>query len=335
MSASDSADQITSDDLAAYALNALDEERRALVEARLGESETLRLELEEFEETAASLAFAVPEITPPDSLKEGLLRRLDEESRSGAATEPVLAAVSAASAGNAEADASSRAGASDSDVGAETRGWIASPAVAWSVSGALTAALVLLVATSTVMFIRLNDRVTDLSARLDREAESVQTVSQSVREMEDEVDHAMSSAQEVSQVEEATNALEQKLRDQRWLQYALSTGTWTSPSWFSGAALQEASPQGMLVAHNSDGRALLMVDGLPPPPAGKVYQVWLFKGDEPSPGSTFTVDRHGYAVVELQFDGETETYSGAQVTMEPAGGSEAPTGDPVLIQSSP
>lgn len=90
----------------------------------------------------------------------------------------------------------------------------------------------------------------------------------------------------------------------------------------------EFAPQakGMIVAFPQNGMAMLAVKDLPPPPPGQEYQLWLIRNDERDNGGTFTLDSQGrgYLVVEIQ---DFALYRNFGITMEPAGGSPAPTGD--------
>ena len=81
----------------------------------------------------------------------------------------------------------------------------------------------------------------------------------------------------------------------------------------------------------TDGRATLAVRGMPPPPTGRVYQVWIQRGSAaPRPTqSLFSVDPSGAATVEVR--GRMEGVDAMLVTDEPKGGSRAPTRSPVII----
>lgn len=71
---------------------------------------------------------------------------------------------------------------------------------------------------------------------------------------------------------------------------------------------------------------------LPPAPADRVYQLWIADGlRKLVPGPTFAADAEGVgsAVVDLPALG-APTATKAIVTLEPAGGSQQPTGEPVL-----
>jgi len=89
-------------------------------------------------------------------------------------------------------------------------------------------------------------------------------------------------------------------------------------------------------------RASLEVDGdrarivgakLPPPPAGRVYQVWLDRGGKaPEPTSAlFSTRSDGTASVDVP--GSIDGVRAVMVTDEPSGGSSTPTGRLILTAS--
>jgi anti-sigma-K factor RskA len=81
----------------------------------------------------------------------------------------------------------------------------------------------------------------------------------------------------------------------------------------------------------TDGRGELVVRGMPAPPASKVYEVWLQRGQgQPRPTSTlFSVTSTGSGSVDVP--GSLHGVSRVLVTPEPLGGSRAPTHAPVLV----
>jgi anti-sigma factor RsiW len=80
-----------------------------------------------------------------------------------------------------------------------------------------------------------------------------------------------------------------------------------------------------------DGRGELIVKGMPAPPASKVYEVWVQRGERaPSPTSAlFSVTATGSGSVDVP--GSLHGVSRVLVTPEPLGGSRAPTHAPVLV----
>ena len=71
------------------------------------------------------------------------------------------------------------------------------------------------------------------------------------------------------------------------------------------------------------------VSNMPPPPRGRVYQVWVKQpGRPPAPDAVFTVDREGRGSVGVR--GDVEGAEAVLVTDEPQGGSPAPTRQPLV-----
>lgn len=81
-----------------------------------------------------------------------------------------------------------------------------------------------------------------------------------------------------------------------------------------------------VLAATDEGSVLIAVD-LGDAPAGREYQLWLMDEGEPVPAETFDA---GSSVVIVRSRRSLTGYEAAAVTVEPEGGSEAPTTDPVL-----
>ena len=83
---------------------------------------------------------------------------------------------------------------------------------------------------------------------------------------------------------------------------------------------QPSGKKGVLVARN-----------LPRVAPDRAYELWLIAGSAPVPAVTFNTDAHGNAVVEigeLPADGSPQKFA---ITVEPAGGSPAPTTPIVFV----
>ena len=83
----------------------------------------------------------------------------------------------------------------------------------------------------------------------------------------------------------------------------------------------------------SHDHAELVVSHLPPPPAGRIYEVWLRHGSTaPAPTSAlFSVTAGGAATVDVP--GDLRGVSQVLVTQEPAGGSRVSTHRPLIVAS--
>lgn len=80
------------------------------------------------------------------------------------------------------------------------------------------------------------------------------------------------------------------------------------------------------------GRSAITVTGLPPAPDGKTYQLWYVGSDEVARSAGFlTTDKEGRAETVLQ--GDIDGAAAVGVTVEPAGGSAAPTTAPIMVMA--
>jgi len=70
---------------------------------------------------------------------------------------------------------------------------------------------------------------------------------------------------------------------------------------------------------------------LPPPPAGKIYELWLVTPTAKIPAGTFTPSPAGTAVVQATYPLDRNELRAAAVTEEPSPGVEQPTGPAVLV----
>lgn len=82
----------------------------------------------------------------------------------------------------------------------------------------------------------------------------------------------------------------------------------------------------------SGGRVLIAMRHMPPPPPGRVYQAWtLARGAKGvAPSVTFVPDASGLVLIELP-EGAAGLAAVA-VSLEPAGGSKAPTSPPAFVR---
>jgi anti-sigma-K factor RskA len=87
-----------------------------------------------------------------------------------------------------------------------------------------------------------------------------------------------------------------------------------------------------MIHYDPNGKVgLLEVFGMPAPPKGKAYQLWLIRPDQKrDSGAVFKVEGDGNGVVIFQAPRPLSEYVGVGVTMEPDGGSPAPTGPKML-----
>jgi anti-sigma-K factor RskA len=317
------------DDLAAYALGALDPERRREIEARLETDPELRAELEEMQEVSASLALLAPSQEPPRSLKSRLLQRFEMElqaRRTVAAPVPMPR----------------------ESAWAKFRRRALTPRVAY----AAPAMVMVAIAASAVSVFTFNSlvdrRIEEIQDQMQtaelttvestppgvteanlQEAETKldQKTASRVEEVKAELDQKTSSRLAEAQAE--LESLKKTVNNQAKLMQLLNREG-TASTWLAGQD-EAANATAVLAANRSGEPAYLWVNGLPTPPDGKQYQLWLYyQGRIWSPG-TFTVEpADGSAWVELYLPLAVTYPVYAAVTVEPQGGSQSPTGPNVL-----
>ena len=87
------------------------------------------------------------------------------------------------------------------------------------------------------------------------------------------------------------------------------------------------------LAYDRNGRAILMASNLPNVGQGKAYQLWFIVGNNPPmPGKTFVPDKTGNVVLEEEMPKEAVDANVFAITVEPEGGSNAPT-SPIYLRS--
>lgn len=88
----------------------------------------------------------------------------------------------------------------------------------------------------------------------------------------------------------------------------------------------EASTASAKLVYDQTGRAFLITNGLPRAPSGKEYQLWYIVGNKPLPGKTFAPDNNGQGSLKDQVPEAARKSAVFAITLEPAGGVQAPTG---------
>jgi len=138
---------------------------------------------------------------------------------------------------------------------------------------------------------------------------------------------------ELARLSETVNRTQQELartRADRELLAAPAARTAT----LSGTKVAERA-HARLTFDAQTGRAMLTAADLPPAPAGKAYQLWFIaEGKPPMPGSVFQPDARGHAEMHETIPPEGRNAAVFAVTLEPAGGTSAPTGEMYLKSSA-
>lgn len=90
---------------------------------------------------------------------------------------------------------------------------------------------------------------------------------------------------------------------------------------------------GFVVISADGDNGVLVVDELPALDEAHEYQLWLVKDGQVTRGALFSVDEDGYRGLRIEAPQKLSEYSEVRITIEPLGGSDAPTGVEVLAGS--
>ncbi len=77
--------------------------------------------------------------------------------------------------------------------------------------------------------------------------------------------------------------------------------------------------------------AELIVSKLPPPPAGRIYELWIKRGRQAPAPTRVLFNVTGAGAAEVGVPGDVRGVNTIMVTQEPAGGSVVPTHAPVIV----
>ncbi|HSI99371.1 MAG TPA: anti-sigma factor [Patescibacteria group bacterium] len=112
-----------------------------------------------------------------------------------------------------------------------------------------------------------------------------------------------------------------------WIERAVATG---ADAFFMSGEGRAAEASFMLVVEADAAGAVLLMSGLPDLAPGQTYELWVERDGVIVGVGTFRPDERGLAAVTI--DASLHGIRQAMITVEPEGGSEAPTQDDVIMQ---
>lgn len=285
--------------LAALALDALDETEARRLAAEIADDAALNRELAELRDTAAELAFFAAAVEPAPECLDKILTAIKKDnfssvSENGASTKLNVA------------ETTQPAVAPKSNVlafpAAKQRRFASYVPLVGAIAASIIAvALAVALANSIGETNRVRAEVAGLNQKLNE-------TGQRLSELSDRFERESQERKILASPSSVVRAL---------------NGSGTVPT-----------AKARLVIDPKTNRAMLFVENLPDAPAGKAYQIWWMNDPtKPAPGATFHTTADGKG--ELR-DQVSDQFAGARiyaVTLEPEGGSTAPTSTPVLVTS--
>lgn len=260
-------------DAAAYALGVLEPAERAAFEAHLASCAECTTEVRQLRVAASALPHAVPQVSPPPSLRA---RVLDQAVRGAGSSDP------ANSTGTVT-------------LVRERRGL-----PAW-----LQIAAMLVIGAGVAVYAqRMQARVSNLEAQLQQAQAQVASADRLTAELRT----VAFSAQSAMGVFAAPDVARIDLAGQPVAAAARARALWSRQ-------------RGMVFT----------VANLPPLPAGRVYQVWVVTAQAPVSAGLLMPDATGGGSVYFETPVDILPPVAVAVTLEPAGGVPAPTGERYLI----
>lgn len=132
-----------------------------------------------------------------------------------------------------------------------------------------------------------------------------------------------------TQVRSVESQQDNVLEEQRDVLAALSNTNAVQTQLISTANTEVA--RGVVWWSPGEQVALLRVDNLLETAQDQEYQLWLIEGDQPTSAGTFRVDEAGTSIFIFEPQAPITGFDVFGITLEPAGGSPAPTTSPILV----
>lgn len=337
MTEKDSPNEQHPDDLAgAYALHALDAQDTAAFETHLAESERARIENAELNDTAVALGLAVAPVQPSAALKTNLMSMLGST--------PQLAPLPAPR-------------AVDTDAAASVPGVapvvppVAAPAPAHPETGVPPVSDPAATSGAEGSSPTVELRATE-SADADADADATRSTGR-IRSANVSAERRSTNANERAQARwfkrpaqflMAAAAAVMLFVGGSFFGQAFNNSAFESQQASSLAQINAADDsqraatttaggqEATLVWSNKLGISAVLVDNLPALPSDEDYQLWYINGEGAVPAGTF--DSSGDGTVWRVLDGTMHAGDQVGVTVEPNGGSDQPTTNPIVAFQS-
>ena len=285
-----------------YALDALTDEEKAEVEAYIANDPDARARLIALQETAEKLPLAAESVMPSPSVKANLMDRVRADSRAQAPkSAPIVA----------QKRPAERPSLSQISWWDRLSRSVAMPLLAGT--AALAAILLFIWA------IALNQQVTDLQDQVADLTSDTTLLREQLETLQTDND----------QLRVRNETLQQQLQTQEDI-LASYQAPGTSTIAIGDNTGENPQARATLTIPPESGDATFVANNLQQLSAEQVYQLWIIRGDQALSAGIFEVDANGRAIVEV--DGSlAASFDAVGVSIDPAGGSEQPTPDQIIL----
>lgn len=294
-----------------YALDTLSDTENAQVEAWLANNPAAQAELAEFRQVTDQLATAIDPIVPTPSTKSALMQRIEADPRASIAT-PVQQQI----------------------LQPKKRFWqkwgLSQPKTIFAAFSVAMAAFAILYAFNLRHTIdTLRQQNEQLSAEISQQQTTLTALETTTKTLSDQLaslDQKSADLQQINQELQARLDYESQV-----------LAIFTAPKWetarLTGTENAQSS-RGYVVLDPERDQAVLSVNNLDPLPDDLTYQLWLIKGDERISAGTFEITPADNGSSTYIFSAESlKPFDAIGISIEPAGGSEQPTGTTVMLAS--
>ena len=277
-----------------YALDALNDEDKELVEAYLKEHPEARQQIEEMESAVAALPYGVQPVDPSPHSKVALMRRVAADQRATSSMRKQESRPRVMRLGNI--------------FQAFSMG-VAIVAIVWAVI-------------LNTQLAQLRNEVLTLRNAIVAQANSLEQIDELRNEVSTLRKAVVAQANSLEQINQSVDQINAKLPQE--IPAAVVTIS------LRGTDVQPQA-QGQLIVDPNSESAVLVIAGLDQLEAGKTYQVWLIDGGTPVSAGLLTVDEKGQGVFIVTSEAAIGSFNALGISIEPQGGSPQPTGDIVVL----
>ena len=288
-----------------YALDALTDEEKAEVEAYIANNPDAGVRLSALQETAELLPLAAESVMPSPGVKANLMDRVRADSRTQAPRAASAAPIVA------QKRPAERPSLSQISWWHRLRRSFAMPVLAGT---AALAAIILF-----IWAISLNQQVSDLQAQVADLSSDTALLTDQLETLQIDNDQLRVRNETLQQEIQAQNDILASYQAPGTSTIAIGDNTGENPE-----------ARATLTVPPESGDATFVADNLRQLSPDQVYQLWIIRDDQALSAGIFAVDENGRAIVEV--DGIlAATFDAVGVSIEPAGGSEQPTPDQIIL----